>query len=633
VLTPRESILSLVHNKVLRLASNTSAVSGISGFSDDFEDDANEDGVMTGGEKGKENREYGTISCNVYGKYLSSGGIFYFLAFLSFSFGLQSLKVYLDYIMRDLVGSGSSVNIEEFFKLFSTLGAVVILLTFVHNISGLLIGAKARKQLHKKMLRNLFKCPIELFEAYPIGRILNRLSCDMFVIDQKLPSCLQRLMLVSLICLSSLAVNCIQCPIFIIFAIPIVVAYWWVQHFYRCSSRELQRLDSISRAPIFSHFSDTLTGLVTIRSFRVQPKFINELCEKIDNNTAASLILQSGCRWLGLTLDVIGAIIVFTSVAIAVVMNSYGSDPSAPASMGLLITYSLQVPVYLAWVVKFVADIENYMNAVERVLEYTKLDQEEDESRYSTTEDKKYNNGRISFENVHLNYFSDSRPVISGLNLYIPASQKVAICGRSGSGKSTLVMGLVRMARRVQGSIFLDGIDIHTRPLKELRKFICVIHQDICLISGSIRSNLDPYSQFSDEDLLSVMEKLEMTETIRRGLDYELLEGCLDVTPTEKKLICIARLLLARPRVVVLDEATSSLDIQTEKRVLHVLLNNLQGSTIITVAHRLENVLVFDRILVLGDGKILEDGEPRALLDKSMGFFSTLFRQESKSLL
>ena len=171
-------------------------------------------------------------------------------------------------MLRDLVGTPTSDDLSSFFRVFGSLSLVVILITYCYNILGQWVGANAREHLHKKMLHNLFLCPIELFEAYPIGRILNRLSCDMFVIDQKLPSCLQRLLLVSLICFSSLAVNCIQSPVFILCAIPIIAAYWWVQHFYRCSSRELQRLDSLSRAPVFSHFSDTLTGLVTIRSFR-----------------------------------------------------------------------------------------------------------------------------------------------------------------------------------------------------------------------------------------------------------------------------------------------------------------------------------------------------------------------------
>jgi len=631
-LTPKESILSLVHNRVLRLTSTASAVSGVSGFSDDFQDDENDDGLITSGESNKENREYGSISYNVYWQYLRAGGLWLLIVFLVLSVGLQTMKVYLDYLLRDLVGEETPEDIRDFFKLFGCLSFTVIILTYFYNILGQWIGASARTTLHNKMLQNLFQCPIELFEAYPIGRILNRMSCDMYVIDQKLPSCLQRLLLVSLICLSSLTVNCIQSPLFIVCALPIIGVYWWIQHFYRCSSRELQRLDSLSRAPVFSHFSDTLTGLVTIRSFRVQPKFVNELCEKIDANTAASLILQSGCRWLGLTLDVIGSIIVFASVTIAVIMTEYTTDPAAPASMGLLISYSLLVPIYLAWVVKFVADIENYMNAVERVLEYTGLENEEDPKKYPETIDTYYEKGNISFENVYLGYYLDNRVVISGLHLQIPAKEKIAICGRSGSGKSTLIMGLMRMAKKIQGRITIDGIEITERPLSQLRKFICVIHQDVALISGTLRSNLDPMSQFTDHQLWSILEKLDLKEATLQGLETEVIDSGVNFTPTDRQLISIARCVLNKPRVVVLDEATSAMDSKREKNIQQILLELLHQSTLITVAHRLTNILEYDRVLVIGEGKILEDGAPKELLKKPMGFFSALFRQESKSL-
>ena len=182
----------------------------------------------------------------------------------------------------------------------------------------------------------------------------------------------------------------------------------------------------------------------------------------------------------------IGALIVFTSVTIAVLMTEHSTDPMAPASLGLLISYSLLVPIYLAWVVKFVADIENYMNAVERVLEYTDLEHEEDPRRYPIA-DSTFIKGALAFENVSLGYQLDHRVVVSGLNLTIWAGQKVVVCGRSGSGKSTLVMGLMRMARRFQGAITIDGVDINLRPLNTLRRFVKVVHQEAALLSGTLR--------------------------------------------------------------------------------------------------------------------------------------------------
>jgi len=621
-----------MHSKVMRLTSTASAISGVSGFSDDFQEDENDEALITSGEGSQEGREYGSISYNVYWQYLCAGGLRLLAMFLLLSLALQTMRVYLDYLLRDLVGTVSPGSVSTFFQVFGSLSFVVIIISYFYNILGQWIGANAREHLHEKMVRNLFLCPIELFEAYPIGRILNRLSCDMFVIDQKLPSCIQRLLLVSLICLSALAVNCIQSPMFILCAVPITAAYWWVQHFYRCSSRELQRLDSLSRAPIFSHFSDTLTGLVTIRSFRVQPKFINSLCEKIDTNTSAFLILQSGCRWLGLTLDVIGALIVFASITIALVMTEHTSDPVAPASLGLLISYSLLVPIYLAWVVKFVADLENYMNAVERVLEYTNLEHEEDPRKYPIA-DATFIKGKIVFDNVSLGYHLESRVVVAGLNLTIVPGEKVAVCGRSGSGKSTLVMGLMRMARRLHGKITIDGIDINQRPLGQLRRFVRVVHQDAALLSGTIRSNLDPQGQFPDTRLWEVLEQLELRDMVGlAGLEAEVEDNGSNMTAGQRQLLCLGRCLLVRPAVIVLDEATSSLDASQEKRIHQLLLTTLPNSTLVTVTHRLGGILNYDRVLVVGEGRVLEDGPPGDLLSRPMGFFSALHRQERQPI-
>ena len=227
-LASRESILSLVHTKVLRLASNSSAISG---FSDDFRDDDNDDGLITTGEgAGKEAREYGSISTNVYYQYFKAGGLGMLALFAVLSVGMQSVKVYMDYMLKDwIVQDASQSSLLAYFMTYVVLSCVVTVLTYCYNIIGQWIGANARKQLHDMMVDNIFQYPVDLFEAYPIGRLLNRLSCDMFVIDQKLPSCLQRLVMVSLICLSSLVVNFIQSPFLIPCAIPMIGTYWWVQ--------------------------------------------------------------------------------------------------------------------------------------------------------------------------------------------------------------------------------------------------------------------------------------------------------------------------------------------------------------------------------------------------------------------
>ena len=309
-----------------------------------------------------------------------------------------------------------------------------------------------------------------------------------------------------------------------------------------------------------------------------------QLCDKIDKNTVACLVLQSGCRWLGVTLDYTGAVMVFASVVINLAMGHWNSDGrTSAASIGLSLNYSLLVPIYLAWVVKFVADIENYMNAVERILQYTGLESEVDlEPRVDeegTPEEQnplELTEGRIKLENVSLSHSVDMRAVISGLNLEIPAGQKVGICGRSGSGKSTLLLGLSRVAKLLYGSITVDdqvfGLfcafslktkyrvltmqDIRRVELARLRSFAWSVPQNVTLFSGTVRSNLDPGSQFSDREIWQALEKIGLGNMVRcdmdNGIDSEVVGNGDNFSHGQKQELSLARAVLLQPKILLL---------------------------------------------------------------------------------
>ncbi|XP_040580074.1 ATP-binding cassette sub-family C member Sur [Lepeophtheirus salmonis] len=666
----RSIVLEPPHNRVMRLTSNSSQISSISGFSDDFfDEEEDEEGLVYKSQGGQshENREYGSIDIGVLTVYFKAGGIFLAGFFVILSFVLQSVKVYMDFLLRDWsMEEKNSDKLIAYFSFYGSLSVIVILISCVANLIGQLIGARARTKLHNDMIQNIMYCPLELFEAFPIGRIINRISHDIFIVDQKIPPCIQRLIMLSFVCIAALAVNSIQSPVFLIFALPMISIYWWLQHFYRRSSRELQRLDSITRAPVLSHFSDTLSGLITVRAFGEQTRFINELCEKVDTNTSAFLILQSGCRWLGVYLDAAGAIFVFLSILVNLFFPRKGREVTSSASIGLSVNYSLLVPIYLAWVVKFAANIENYMNAVERVLEYTHFpSEEEDFSEFQAVHASSMNSSRRSFllrgrgkhdeieEDVRVSgdfLQNDSEGLIirfnsvclapsfeyrrlpgiqQGFSLEIPYRQKVGICGRSGSGKSTLLMGIVRLSRVLQGSITINGININAIPLSRLRKFVITIPQDAVLFSGTIRSNLDPENDFSDELIWSTLDKADCGKTVRNfpdGLDTCVTENGDNFSLGQRQELNIVKALLRRPRVVILDESTSALDPNREVALHNTLLEAFEDSTLISVAHRLSNIVEYERVLVMGEGRILEDGNPKELLKKPMGFFSALWR-------
>ncbi|CAB4057871.1 ABCC9 [Lepeophtheirus salmonis] len=648
----RSIVLEPPHNRVMRLTSNSSQISSISGFSDDFfDEEEDEEGLVYKSQGGQshENREYGSIDIGVLTVYFKAGGIFLAGFFVILSFVLQSVKVYMDFLLRDWsMEEKNSDKLIAYFSFYGSLSVIVILISCVANLIGQLIGARARTKLHNDMIQNIMYCPLELFEAFPIGRIINRISHDIFIVDQKIPPCIQRLIMLSFVCIAALAVNSIQSPVFLIFALPMISIY------------------CITRAPVLSHFSDTLSGLITVRAFGEQTRFINELCEKVDTNTSAFLILQSGCRWLGVYLDAAGAIFVFLSILVNLFFPRKGREVTSSASIGLSVNYSLLVPIYLAWVVKFAANIENYMNAVERVLEYTHFpSEEEDFSEFQAVHASSMNSSRRSFllrgrgkhdeieEDVRVSgdfLQNDSEGLIirfnsvclapsfeyrrlpgiqQGFSLEIPYRQKVGICGRSGSGKSTLLMGIVRLSRVLQGSITINGININAIPLSRLRKFVITIPQDAVLFSGTIRSNLDPENDFSDELIWSTLDKADCGKTVRNfpdGLDTCVTENGDNFSLGQRQELNIVKALLRRPRVVILDESTSALDPNREVALHNTLLEAFEDSTLISVAHRLSNIVEYERVLVMGEGRILEDGNPKELLKKPMGFFSALWR-------
>ncbi len=629
----KDTSVAVPHKHIARMTSTSSAVSHVSGFSDDFHEDENDEAggvILSKDASSQEKREYGQIGAFVYMEYFRAGGLSLAVLFLLVSFSMQALKVYMDFLLRDWSAESSDTLSMNYLSWYSSCSLAVLVLSCFANLLGQVMGAQARRQLHERMLHSLIHAPLELFESWPVGRIINRFSYDMFVVDQKLPSAVQRLTLVSLICMSALVVNAIQSPLFLLIALPMTGVYFWLQHFYRTSSRELQRLDSLSRAPVLSHFSDTLGGLVTIRAFGEQTRFINQLCEKVDTNTTAFMLLQSGCRWLGLWLDFTGAAMVFASVVMSLTVGHKSS-----ASVGLTMNYSLLVPIYLAWVVKFLADIENHMNAVERILEYMELESEEstfvanDSAAIAAMGDLwTRRECVIKFDSVGLAHSPSMRAVIPNLTLVIPPRQKVGICGHSGSGKSTLLMGLARITKILYGQVTLDGHNVAQLPLAELRRFVWTVPQDVTLFSGTVRDNLDPEVKFTDDQIWDALEKLGLRSLLspRDGLEMKVTENGENFSLGQKQQLSLARAVLLHPPVVLLDEATSALDAATEVELHQRLLTTFADSTMVAVTHRIANIINYDQVIVMGNGKILEEGRPRQLLKKPMGFFSALWR-------
>ncbi|XP_046995474.1 ATP-binding cassette sub-family C member Sur [Schistocerca americana] len=617
-----------------RLLSTTSSLSDDLSEDDDLCDETAEN---SGRLASDEEREYGKIPKKLYIEYLKACGILVGGTYLILTFSWQGLRIYTDYWLSEWSEQADAAvdnfenqaSIAHYFQIYAGLSILSIVLSLSSNAIGQLSGSRARRILHEAMLFNILKCPLKFFETTPVGRIINRFSTDTNVIDKKIAISIQRLVQFLLLCVSAIFVNAIVTPWFLLIAVPICIIYYVVQRFYRCSSRELQRLDSITRSPIFSHFSETLGGLTTIRAFNHQQRFADLLFKRMDCHTNVFLIMNAGNRWLGIALDYLGAVIVFIAIIAALISVWLYPNYITPALVGLAVNYTLLVPIYLNWVVKFLADMEMYMCAVERVHKCAVIPTEDYRYRGIKVPKNWPMEGDIVFEDVSLRYDSGSQPVIHNLNLHIPAGQKLGICGRTGSGKSSLVMSLFHMVEVHEGTIKIDGLDISLVPLQVLRSRLSVIPQDVIMFSGSIRENLDPSAQFTDAELWKSLELAQLKETVSSypgKLDAEVQEGGENLSAGERQLFCLARAILHGAACLIMDEATSSVDPETEEALLAAASKAFAGRTVITIAHRLRTILNCDRILVLDSGRIVEDGTPTQLLSRSMGIFSSLLR-------
>ncbi|XP_072749305.1 ATP-binding cassette sub-family C member Sur isoform X2 [Anoplolepis gracilipes] len=598
------------------------------------------------GEDANEQNEFeiddksGIVTRMTWMKYPKSGGWIPGLVYIVAALAYQILRVYTDlWLSRWTDQSGHSSTKEcqdtvSYFKVYIIISVGSILLSFLYNMAGQWAGARARRKLHREAIAGLLGAPISFFDYNPIGKILNRFSADMGVIDKKISISIKRLTSFVLLCGSAMIVNVIISPWFLITAVPTSCIYYVLQRFYRRSARQLQRLDGSTRGPVAAHFSETLSGLATLRAFKQESRFMKETMRRLDINTNAFLILNTSSRWLGIALDYLGAVIVVTAIFAALLSAELYPNRVTPALVGLAINYTLLVPIYLNWVVKFTAEIEMYMGSVVRISAYKNVQPEKYHKNDLRVADDWPSEGEIVFENVSLRYDVDRNPVIEDLFLKIPAGQKVGICGRTGSGKSSTVMALFHLIEISQGRILLDGIDIRQVPLQILRSRLSAIPQDAIMFSGTIRENLDPLSKHEDQEIWHALELSQVKDVIAshpEGLNLEVREGGENFSAGQLQLLCMARTILQRSSIIVLDEATSALDVATEKSLLKAATIAFENKTVIIIAHRAATLLGCDRIIVLDEGKIIEEGSPTDLMQRQNGIFSAMIKTVDQS--
>jgi len=569
-----------------------------------------------------------------------------FLVFMLLSTGVQA---YNSWFLGDWTDDTWGKSQNFYVGIYSAISLFGILMTGVMMLFCCYMSVRASRVLHARSFERVIRAPMAFFDTTPIGRILNRFSRDQALIDSQAMRMIQNCIsmvasLVSIVIVIALVTPWILIP----FAI-VLIAYAQVERAFRNSNRELKRIEAIARSPLYAHFGETLVSLPTIRAYRAQGVFLRAHLDRLDSANSPTYLQLMAQRWLAIRVETISAAVAFFSSLLVVLQR----DSISAGSAGVAVSYAISLPLSLNWLVRCTAEVESGMNSVERAKYYSdELPQEAPTEQPADERMKKAlppladgatapastkfvwsGEGAIVFDKVRMRYRPGLPEVLRGVSFSIKARERIGIVGRTGSGKSSLMavlFRLVELERGTGGSVRIDGADISELGLDFLRSSMAIIAQDPVLFTGSIRSNLDPFRTASDAEVWQVLERAQLAATIRAlpgQLDEPVSEGGESLSLGQRCLLAMARAMLRvqhGARILVMDEATASVDMATDELIQLSLRRDFGDRTLLTIAHRLHTVIDYDRVCVMADGEVQELDTPANLLRNPHSAFRKL---------
>ncbi|KAL1498301.1 hypothetical protein ABEB36_009120 [Hypothenemus hampei] len=576
----------------------------------------------------EERTEKGNVKLDVYkyylisiGKHFIGGTIFFCITFQVFNI---ASTMWLGEWSEDpniIVDGHTNKKLQDMYMIVYAMLGVGLGLSVLFSTAIFAKGSMAAaKKLHNFMLANVLRLPMSFFDTTPSGRILSRFSGDIIGIDLRLPMALNVFFQNSFRVLATVAVICYATPPFIGVIIPLFALYIFIQRYYVATSRQLRRIDAVSRSPIYSHFGETLSGTHVIRAYGHVQRFSEHSEEQIDFNQKSIYPTNSASLWLTVRLETIANLIIFFATLFAILAKNLN-----PALVGLSISYSMNITNSLNFLVRMISEVETTIISVERIKEYGETKQE---APWEIPEKKPADIwpevGLVQFKELAVKYRPELDLVLKGISFEINGGEKVGIVGRTGAGKSSLTLALFRIIEAVQGKIIIDGKDISEIGVYDLRSRLTIIPQDAVLFSGSLRMNLDPFDHYSDDDIWRSLEHAHLKQFVLElagGLNHKVAEGGDNLSVGQRQLICLARALLRKSRILILDEATAAIDLETDDLIQKTIRSSFKDCTVLTIAHRLNTIIDSDRVLVLDKGKIAEFDSPETLLNNKNSIF------------
>ena len=577
----------------------------------------------------QEERAVKSVSWSVYSAYIRASGtilngpMIVFLLILSQGANITT-SLWLSWWTSNKFGYSEGTYIG----VYAALGVAQAFLMFAFSVSLSILGTRSSRTLLQQAMKRVLRAPMSFFDTTPLGRITNRFAKDVDTLDNSLTDAIRMYFFTLAMVISVFILIIVYFHYFAIALGPLFLMFLFSSSYYRASAREMKRHEAVLRSGVFARFGEGISGLSSIRAYGLQQHFIRELQAAVDQMNSAYYLTFANQRWLSVRLDAIGNLLVFTT-GILVVTSRFNVSPSIG---GLVLSYILSIVQMIQFTVRQLAEVENAMNATERIHYYgTQLD-EEPPLHLADVPSNWPDKGEIDFNEVQMRYREGLPLVLQGLNMKVEGGERVGIVGRTGAGKSSIMSTLFRLVELSGGSISIDGINIATVGLRDLRTRLAIIPQDPTLFRGTIRSNLDPFNEHTDLELWSALRQSDLIEADanvddenhgRIHLDGVVEEEGLNFSLGQRQLMALARALVRGSQIIVCDEATSSVDMETDQKIQRTIATAFKGKTLLCIAHRLKTIINYDRICVMDQGRIAELDTPLRLWEEG-GIFRSM---------
>lgn len=568
----------------------------------------------------EEERASGHVSLAVYKQYMTEAWGWWGVALVvAVSVAWQGSVLASDYWLayETSAENASTFRPSLFIEVYAILAAASVVLVSGRSFLVAFIGLQTANSFFKQILNSILHAPMSFFDTTPSGRILSRASSDQTNVDLFLPFFVWLSVSMYITVISVLIVTCQVAWPSVIAIIPLLILNLWYRGYYLATSRELTRLESITKAPVIHHFSETVQGVMTIRCFRKGDSFFQENLNRVNSSLRMDFHNNGANEWLGFRLELVGSFVLcFT----ALLMVTLPKSIVKPEFVGLSLSYGLSLNSVLFWAVWMSCFIENKMVSVERIKQFTTIPSEAEWRIKDCLPIANWpTRGDIDVIDLKVRYRHNTPLVLKGITLSIRGGEKIGVVGRTGSGKSTLIQALFRIVEPSEGKIIIDGVDICTLGLHDLRSRFGIIPQEPVLFEGTIRSNIDPLQEYSDVEIWQALDRCQLKEAVTskpEKLDASVVDNGENWSVGQRQLLCLGRVMLKHSRILFMDEATASVDSQTDAVIQRIIREDFAECTIISIAHRIPTVMDCDRVLVIDAGLAKEFDRPATLIER-----------------